>query len=237
MPGSENDDMKKNVERSMIFVESSNAGWKRYSALPQGDEEKALATPLGAARQAFFEKGVTPLQQALVAGNREEALRLARDVLPDLQRTMAAAHEKLEKFQMNVAKGSFEAAQARFENIRLLSIALILAGIVVAFMAAVMLHRAIVRPVEEALDVFERMARGDLTSRIVSMSKNEVGRMDAGAGEDAGEPVGHRRGSARRHRFDCLGHAADCRRQHGPVRSAPRNRRRHWSRPPPAWRS
>ncbi|MNX77212.1 Methyl-accepting chemotaxis protein III [compost metagenome] len=145
--------------------------------MPQGDEEKTLATPLAATRQAFFEKGVTPLQQALVAGNREEALRLARDVLPDLQRAMSAAHEKLEKFQMNVAKGSFEAAQARFENIRLLSIALILAGIVVAFMAAVMLNRAIVRPVEEALDVFERMARGDLTSRIVSMSKNEVGRM------------------------------------------------------------
>jgi len=177
MPGSENDDMKKNVERSMLFVESSNAGWKRYSALPQGDEEKALATPLAAARQAFFEKGVTPLQQALLAGNREEALRLARDVLPDLQRTMSAAHEKLEKFQMSTAKSSFDAAQSRFETIRLLSIALILVGIVVAFVAALTLHRAIVRPVEEALDVFERMARGDLTSRIVSMSKNEIGRM------------------------------------------------------------
>jgi len=177
MPGSESDDMKKNVDRSMIFVESSNAGWKRYLALPQGDEEKALATPLGVARQAFFEKGVTPLQQALVAGNREESLRLARDVLPDLQRTMATAHEKLEKFQMNVAKGSFEGAQARFESIRLLSIVLIVAGTVVAILAAVMLQRAIVRPVEEALDVFERMARGDLTSRIVSMSKNEIGRM------------------------------------------------------------
>ncbi|WP_454765837.1 methyl-accepting chemotaxis protein [Cupriavidus campinensis] len=177
MPGSENEDLKKHVERSMVFVEASNAGWKRYMALPQNDEEKALATALADKRQAFFEKGVTPLQQALLAGNREESLRLARDVLPDLQRAMAGAHDKLEAFQMRAGKDNFETAQARFETIRLLSIGLILAGIVIAIAATVLLHRAIVRPVEEALDVFEHMARGDLTSRIRSMSKNEIGRM------------------------------------------------------------
>ncbi|WP_019450569.1 methyl-accepting chemotaxis protein [Cupriavidus sp. BIS7] len=177
MRGTENEDLKKYVDRSNVFVESSNKGWKDYMALPQNDEEKALATALGARRQDFFEKGAMPLQQAMLAGNHEEALRLARDVMPDLQRAMATASDKLEKFQLDTGKANFEGAQSRFETIRMMSIALIALGIVIAIAATVMLHRAIVRPVEEALDVFERMTRGDLTSRISSMSKNEIGRM------------------------------------------------------------
>ncbi|PLQ00900.1 methyl-accepting chemotaxis protein [Cupriavidus pauculus] len=177
MPGSEGDDMNKHVERSKIFVESSDKGWKRYMALPQNDEEKALASALAAKRQEFFDAGVAKWQQALTSGNREESLRMARDVMPDLQRSMAAAHEKLEKFQMEAGKANFEAAQDRFATIRTMSILLIAFGLAIAVVAAMMLHRAIVRPVEEALSVFERMAAGDLTSRINSMSKNEVGRM------------------------------------------------------------
>ena len=177
MPGSEGDDMQKHVERSKTFVESSERGWKRYMALPQNADEKALADVLAAKRQEFFEKGVALWQQALVAGNREESLRLARDVMPDLQRGMATAHDKLEKFQMETGQANFETAQSRFETIRTMSILLIVFGIAIAVVATAMLHRAIVRPVEEALSVFERMAGGDLTSRINSMSKNEIGRM------------------------------------------------------------
>ncbi|GJG94467.1 methyl-accepting chemotaxis protein [Cupriavidus pauculus] len=177
MPGSEGDDMKKHVERSKLFVESSDRGWQRYMALPQGDDEKALATALAAKRQEFFEKGVTLWQAALSSGNREESLRMARDVMPELQRGLAAAHDKLEKFQMEAGKANFETAQSRFETIRTVSVLLIVLGLGIALAAALMLHRAIVRPVEEALSVFERMAGGDLTSRINSMSKNEIGRM------------------------------------------------------------
>ncbi|AZG16217.1 methyl-accepting chemotaxis protein [Cupriavidus pauculus] len=177
MPGSEGDDMQKHVDRSKTFIESSERGWKRYMALPQNDEEKVLSSALAAKRQDFFEKGVARWQQALTAGNREESLKLARDVMPELQRSMASAHDKLEKFQMEAARTSFETAQSRFETIRMMAIVLIVAGIAIAIGAAVMLHRAIVRPVEEALTVFERMAGGDLTSHISSMSKNEIGRM------------------------------------------------------------
>ncbi|MDT6963287.1 methyl-accepting chemotaxis protein [Cupriavidus sp. SZY C1] len=177
MPGSEGDDMQKHVDRSKTFIESSERGWKRYMALPQNDEEKVLSSALAAKRQDFFEKGVARWQQALTAGNREESLKLARDVMPELQRSMASAHDKLEKFQMEAARTSFESAQSRFETIRMMAIVLIVAGIAIAIGAAVMLHRAIVRPVEEALTVFERMAGGDLTSHISSMSKNEIGRM------------------------------------------------------------
>ncbi|CAG2154384.1 methyl-accepting chemotaxis protein [Cupriavidus plantarum] len=177
MPGAENDDPKKHVDRSKVFVESSETAWKRYMALPQGDEEKALSGELARKRQDFFEKGAVPLQNALLAQNREEALRLARDTLPEMQRAMSTAHEALEKFQMRTGKDNFDGAQSRFEWLRMVVVALIVLGMAIALIGTVTLHRAIVRPVEEALGVFERMARGDLTSHIVSVSRNEIGRM------------------------------------------------------------
>ncbi|GLC93143.1 methyl-accepting chemotaxis protein [Cupriavidus sp. TA19] len=173
----EPDDPKVNVDRSKVFVDASEAAWKRYNSLPQNDQEKALAAELGRLRQAFFEQGVLPLQQATLAGNQDEAVRLARKVLPDLQRSMSTAHEALQKFQMSAGQANFDAAQASFDNTRTLSVALIVLGLVVAVLCTVTLNRAIVTPVQEALAVFERIARGDLTSRITSISKNEIGRM------------------------------------------------------------
>ncbi|WP_354687864.1 methyl-accepting chemotaxis protein [Cupriavidus necator] len=173
----EADDPRVNVDRSKVFVEASDAAWKRYTSLPQNDQEKALAAELGKHRQAFMEQGVLPLQAASLAGNQEESVRLAKKVLPDLQRSMSTAHENLSKFQMSAGQANFEAAQAGYARIRMLSVALIVLGLVVAALCTFTLNRAIVTPVQEALAVFERIARGDLTSRITSISKNEIGRM------------------------------------------------------------
>jgi HAMP domain-containing protein len=117
-----------------------------------------------------------------------------------------------------------------------MSLALIALGILVAVFATVMLHRAIVRPVQEALDVFERMARGDLTSRISSMSKNEIGRMmqalatmqESIAGivpKFAAAPIRWRRPRSRSPPATRI------------CRSVPRSRPHRSSRPRPAWKN
>ncbi|WP_011301705.1 methyl-accepting chemotaxis protein [Cupriavidus necator] len=171
------DDPRVNVDRSRVFVEASDSAWKRYASLPQNDQEKALADELARKRADFMTHGIEPLQKASLAGNQEEAVRLASKVLPELQRAMSSAHEALQKFQLTAGQDNFDAAQARFERIRILSIVLIVAGLAIAALCTVTLNRAIVRPVQEALTVMERIARGDLTSRISTVSRNEVGRM------------------------------------------------------------
>ncbi len=171
------DDPKVNVDRSTVFVEASESAWKRYMSLPQDDHEKALADALAHKRAEFMAQGIAPLQQASLAGNKEEAVRLASTVLPDLQRAMSAAHETLQKFQLTAGQANFEASQTRFERIRMVSIALMVAGLALAALCAGTLNRAVVRPVQEALTVMERIARGDLSSRITTASRNEIGRM------------------------------------------------------------
>ena len=176
MPG-DGDDSKAVVDRSMIFVDGTEAAWKRYSALPQDAEEKALATEFSRKRQEFMDKGILPLQKALRENNADAALKVAKKDLPDLQRSMATAYEALQAFQFRTGESNFNAAQARFQQARVLCFLLIAFGLVVAALCTTTLQRAIVRPVEEALAVFERIAAGDLTSRITNVSRNEVGRM------------------------------------------------------------
>ncbi len=171
------EDAKVNVDRSRVFVEASDAAWKRYMSLPQNEQEKALAGELARKRAEFMAQGIEPLQKASLAGNKEEAVRVASNVVPDLQRSMSAAHEALQKFQLAAGQANFDAANARFARIRTLSIVLIVAGLAIAALCTVTLNRAIVLPVQEALRVMERIARGDLTSRITTVSRNEVGRM------------------------------------------------------------
>jgi methyl-accepting chemotaxis protein-1 (serine sensor receptor) len=171
------DDPKVSVDRSKVFVEAGASAWKRYMSLPQDEQEKALAADLERKRADFMAKGIEPLQQAALAGNQEEAVRLASKVMPQLQRTMTTAHEALQKFQMTTGQACFEDSQTRFARTRMLSVALIAVGLVLAGLCTATLNRAIVRPVEEALKVMERIARGDLTSRITAVSRNEVGRM------------------------------------------------------------
>ena len=176
MPG-EGDDAKAVVDRSMVFVDSAEAAWKRYLALPQDAEEKALATEFGRKRQDFMEKGILPVQKALRENNADAALKIAKKDLPDLQRSMATAYEALQAFQYRTGESNFNDAQAGFRQVRVLCFLLIAFGLVVAALCTTTLQRAIVRPVEEALAVFERIAAGDLTSRITNVSRNEVGRM------------------------------------------------------------
>ncbi|MGO4580895.1 methyl-accepting chemotaxis protein [Cupriavidus sp. 2TAF22] len=176
MPG-EPGDGKVAVDRSMVFIDGAEAAWKRYASLPQSAEEKTLADDLERKRRDFMEKGIKPLQKALLENNAEQALTIAKKELPDMQRSMATAYEALQGYQIRTGESNFNVSQTRFERVRMLSFALVVAGLLVAALCTAALHRAIVRPVEEALSVFERIAAGDLTSRIVNVSRNEVGRM------------------------------------------------------------
>lgn len=173
----DNGDVKSHVERSFVFNKAIEAAWKKYQALPQDAEEKALSDELGRKITNFLDNGVTPWRAALLANDMEKAVSLAKTTMPELQRSLISTYESLQQYQLRAAEVSFNAAQARFEQVRMLTIGLLVVGVLIAIVCTTTLNSAIVKPVEEALAVFDRIARGDLTSRIVNVSRNEVGRM------------------------------------------------------------
>ncbi len=76
-----------------------------------------------------------------------------------------------------VAERSHEESAAQFSRARLLALAALGAALLLASLAALVIGRAISRPLEETVGVLDRVAHGDLTARVTVHAKDEVGRM------------------------------------------------------------
>ncbi len=79
--------------------------------------------------------------------------------------------------QARVASEEYVEARRNFNTIFILTIITIALGVLLAVVIGVMLIRAIVRPLNEAISVTNAVALGDLTTRIDANSTNETGRL------------------------------------------------------------
>ncbi|MBV8272231.1 MAG: HAMP domain-containing protein, partial [Cupriavidus sp.] len=102
---------------------------------------------------------------------------MMKSTMQRLQRAMLKDNDNLEAYQDHVAQAAYETAQQRYGSMRALSIALMIIGGVIAVICARSLNSAIVKPIEAAVNICERIARGDLTAQIGQTSRNEIGRM------------------------------------------------------------
>jgi methyl-accepting chemotaxis protein len=124
---------------------------------------------------------VRPLSDKVVelnlAGKTEESIKvLLEEARPAAQRWQDAVDENTVITEQNTQKDIAAATavyDTAFRNM------VILAGVAVFFgvLIAWVLTRSIVRPVNEALDVANRLSEGDLTVRIGATSKDETGQM------------------------------------------------------------
>ncbi len=178
----DSDEMKKTLDRAQMFFDAADKNWQTYLKLPQTPKEKELGSEVTRLRAIYLEQGAKRLMAALASGDRDNALTLASETMPVLYRPVNAALEALNKYQMDAAVQAFEASQTRFQQLRLLSIVLLAFGLIVGGISTILLLRAIVRPLDAAIDHFDRIAKGDLTANIVSAAgpRTETGRlMDA----------------------------------------------------------
>jgi methyl-accepting chemotaxis protein-1 (serine sensor receptor) len=81
------------------------------------------------------------------------------------------------ELQKRVAKADYEASQATFELVRLVCLAGLAFGLVMAAVVGWLLVRAIVRPIERAVEIAGAVASGDLTQKIEVDSRDETGRL------------------------------------------------------------
>jgi methyl-accepting chemotaxis protein len=83
----------------------------------------------------------------------------------------------LDNLQQDVAEVEYGHAVSRYESIRDITIALILASLALAVWVGSVLVRAIVNPLNEMVRVADNIARGDLSDRIDTSSKDEMGKL------------------------------------------------------------
>jgi methyl-accepting chemotaxis protein-1 (serine sensor receptor) len=151
--------------------------WEEYKTTSLTPEEQALAQAFIDSRMVFVREGLKPTMAAL-RGNDPELLKsvvngpLKARFLP-AQKNMQA----LVSLQRDLAKAQYDAALARYERTRNLSVAMIVVGALAGALVAALLIRGIDGSLAEAVRLARSVAAGDLTQTVTIEHYDEIGQL------------------------------------------------------------
>ncbi len=151
--------------------------WKAYEATELTAEEAALVAKFVEARKVFLAQGLNPAIAAVRAGDTARAGQLVSGEMSRLFQPVGSLGGQLIELQKGVAKADYQASQATYELVRLVCLAGLAFGLVMAAVVGWLLVRAIVRPIERAVEIAGAVASGDLTQHIEVDSRDETGRL------------------------------------------------------------
>jgi len=168
------------LKRTQDFIDGNAKFWKNYTALPFGDGEKALADQVAAQRDALVKDGLQPAIKAVGTKDKAEIDRLMLSEITRLFRLYTDSSEKLTTYQLKSTTEQYEASQSAYERNLTLAIVAIVIGIALAAFSGLLLLRAVMGPLNQALALFHAMADGNLSNHIEQGRKDEMGAMMQG---------------------------------------------------------
>jgi methyl-accepting chemotaxis protein len=142
----------------------------------KSEKGKALMQKIRDARNAYVADQEKALE-LIKAEKKDELITLLTTGLRKTQGDYIAAADELIKFQVDTMAKDGKAAGDAAETAKSLMIGISLAAGLLTVLFGWFITRSITRPVQEALAVTQRMADGDLTVRVESNSKDEIGQM------------------------------------------------------------
>ncbi|MFL9915279.1 methyl-accepting chemotaxis protein [Paraburkholderia fungorum] len=146
---------------------------------PVADAEQALSDALRHKYESLVTDGLARKTAALEHRDLEAFHAIQEQTVDALYADYRAASAALESYHLERERGRYEMSAQRFELGLSISVLLGIGIALLGVFARFALAAAIVRPVDNTIQHFERIAAGDLTSRIVSGSRNEMGRLAA----------------------------------------------------------
>ncbi|HUX63248.1 methyl-accepting chemotaxis protein [Sulfuricella sp.] len=153
------------------------AVWQDYTKRDLTPEERALADKYAAARGQYVTEGLAAAREAILAGNFNQANEILHKKINPLYTAANTEAEELLKQTLATAKAEYEQALARYETIRNLAVGGTIIGLLLAAIAAMLLVRAIIHPLRQANEIFDRIAQGDLRNEIDISGHNEIGQL------------------------------------------------------------
>jgi methyl-accepting chemotaxis protein-1 (serine sensor receptor) len=169
------EDAAEMLKRADGFQEQSDIAWKKYLSLPAEAAEKQLADAVDARRKDFLQQVTNPLITALRAGKQAEAEDIMFGKMGPLSSSLTKSSDDLTAYQLTTAADTFTKSQAMYRLFLYTAIGGVVFGLLIVAVSAVFLVRAITQPLKKAIDHFDAISSGDLTQRIESESRNEMG--------------------------------------------------------------
>jgi methyl-accepting chemotaxis protein-1 (serine sensor receptor) len=169
------------IAKDTALIEANIAAigkdWDRYMTTTHTAEEARIAQKFAEDRTRFVQEALLPAVEALRANQLDRVQKITVEKVRPLYEPVDEGIHALLKLQLNVAQQEFEEAMARYNAIRIISIASILAGLAFAVLFGLTLVRGISRSLNEAIAVTNAVAQGDLARTIHVLGKDEVAQL------------------------------------------------------------
>ena len=174
------DEAKAAVDRGHVLLDHANDSWKQFLATPKPTLSQASLDDLVAKHDALVHDGVEP-EFAAVAANDMAAYHAIADtkISPMFVAFDASAATVVTFTQKHAEQLRADAADSISLLSELIGVVLVLA-VLTLLATRVALRGLIVQPINDAIDHFERMSRGDLTQSARTDKTNEIGRLFSG---------------------------------------------------------
>jgi len=151
--------------------------WQDYVKRDLTPEERVLADKFAAARGQYVSEGLVAARAAILAGEFNKGNEILLKKINPLYMAANAEADVLLKQTLDTARAEYEQALARYEIIRNMAVGGTVIGLLLAAIAAMLLIRAIIHPLRQANEIFDRIAQGDLRNEIDIGCHNEIGQL------------------------------------------------------------
>ncbi|OWV27983.1 methyl-accepting chemotaxis protein [Halomonas campaniensis] len=143
-------------------------------------ESIAIQTPLVETLLASFqdltEQGLMPQEVALAAGDGEQ-FRNARQTASDLNQQFIEAGTAYNDYMAAQNRIMVDAYDSNMQFLTYIDIAVLLIAALIVLFVRIAMVGAIVKPLNEAVAHFERIAQNDLSHKIKDRGRNEIGKL------------------------------------------------------------
>ena len=185
------------AERMKAVSAHSNKLQAEIEASLRNEEVKAQLARVKEVRSGYL-AARSALFKAKLDGDNALAAKIHAEQMVPRSAAFLGAMNKLASLQIAAADGVATTILDAYANTRIILITLGLAALALGIACAVLITRSITVPIRAAVAVAEKVAAGDLTSRIAVDSRDETGQLMRALGAmntALGEIVGRVRGS------------------------------------------
>ena len=148
--------------------------WKTFKSRSLNEQEQKLAEAYEQARAVFVKEGFMVANQALQAGDFEQAALVYASVVRPTYAKASAAADALRLYYANSGTAMYEGAQRAYETAAtlLLGLSILVIALIAAF--SYVFARSITLPLAGALKVADAVASGQLDNQIDSSGQDQV---------------------------------------------------------------
>jgi len=152
------------------------------SARDHFDQFESIAVPapradtLIASFDRLIEQGLMPQEAALAAGD-EDAFRNARETASDLNQQFIEASRAYNDYMADQNKLMVTDYESDMQLIGYIDIAVLLFAALMVIFVRIAMVGSIVKPLDEAVAHFERIAKNDLSGQVSERGSNEIGKL------------------------------------------------------------